>query len=64
MAWINVIEVSDDGTLHGEAHEDHWVADAIKRIPTPHTALELPVEWRQTGLALRVRDGRFTLRLP
>jgi len=64
MVWINVIEVSDDGTLHGEAHEDHWVADAIKRIPTPHTALELPVEWRQTGLALRVRDGRFTLRLP
>lgn len=64
VAWINVIDVDDDGILQCEAYEERWEFDAIHRYPTPHTALELPVEWRETGLALRARDGRFRLRLP
>ncbi len=64
MAWINVIDADDDGTLQCEAYEERWESDAVHRYPTRHTALELPVEWRETGLALRARDGRFRLRLP
>lgn len=64
MAWINVIDADDDGTLQCEAYEERWEFDAVHRYPTRHTALELPVEWRETGLALRARDGRFRLRLP
>lgn len=64
MAWINVIDADDDGTLQCEAYEERWESDAVHRNPTRHTALELPVEWRETGLALRARDGRFRLRLP
>lgn len=63
-AWIDVIAVGDDGTLCCEAYEEHWTFEAITRIPTPHTALALPVEWRETALAVRVRDGCFSLRLP
>ncbi len=63
-AWIDVIAVGDDGTLCCEAYEEHWTFEAITRIPTPHTALALPVEWRETALAVRVRDGGFSLRLP
>ena len=63
-AWIDVIAVGDDGTLRCEAYEEHWTFEAITRIPTPHTALALPVEWRETALAVRVRDGGFSLRLP
>jgi len=63
-AWIDVIAVGDDGTLRCEAYEEHWTFEAITRIPTPHTALALPVEWRETALAVRVRDGCFSLRLP
>lgn len=63
-AWIDVIEAGDDGTLRCDAYEEHWTFDAITRIPTPHTALALPVEWRETALAVRVRDGHFSLRLP
>lgn len=63
-AWIDVVEVGDDGTLRCEAYEERWTFEAITRIPTPHTALALPVEWRETALAVRVRDGCFSLRLP
>lgn len=63
-AWIDVIEAGDDGSLRCEAYEEHWTFDAITRISTPHTALALPVEWRETALAVRVRDGHFSLRLP
>ncbi len=63
-AWIDVIAVGDDGTLRCEAYEEHWTFEAITRVPTPHTALALPVEWRETALAVRVRDGGFSLRLP
>ncbi len=62
-AWIDVIEAGDDGWLRCEAYEEHWTFDAITRISTPHGA-RLPVEWRETALAVRVRDGHFSLRLP
>lgn len=63
-AWIDVIEAADDGTLRCEAYEERWEFDDITRCPTVHTSLELPVEWRDTPLALRVRNGRFSLRIP
>lgn len=64
MVWITVIEAGDDGTLRCEAHEERWEFDDITRCPTVHTSLALPVEWRDTPLALRVRNGRFSLRIP
>ncbi|MRI42725.1 hypothetical protein D5301_10820 [Stenotrophomonas sp. MH181796] len=63
-AWIDVIEAGDDGMLRCEAYQERWEFDDITRCPTVHTSLALPVEWRDTPLALRARNGRFNLRIP
>jgi len=62
--WVDVLAVSDDGDVQCEAYTETWDGSTPNRQPTAHTCLELALEWRETMLIVRARNGRFTLRVP